>query len=252
MKRNIILILVFALIASCSEDSVTDEFNNANGTVASKLITKITGVYAQDPTENATIFISYDANDRVSSVSDGTEANVLVYDNGNLSTITSPGGTPFNVEELFVSPYDAFEAGQVSEYDNNGNPIEISFLEEVYDFNTDTYSTVEYTAEISYDTEPNPYFYTLQAAGIIEVLDNVELNFSLNQQTPEIVQARALFPLNNIKRIIYKDENNVVILEIVADYVYNDVDHPITATVTATSPSDKEINIFTLAYTYKE
>lgn len=253
-----ILILVLVLITSCSEDSVTDEFNNANnndntnGSVASKLITKITGVSVQYPTENATIFISYDANDRVSSVSDGTEASVLVYNNGNLSTITSTGGTPFNVEELFVSPYDAFETGQVSEYDNNGNPIKLVFIEEEYDYNSGTYTTVEYTAEISYDTEPNPYFYTLQAAGIIEVLDNVELNFSLNPQTPEIVQARALFPLNNIKRIIYKDENSVVIYEIAADYVYNDVDHPITATVTASSPADNEISVYTLAYTYKE
>ena len=251
-----ILILVLVLITSCSEDSVTDEFNDANnndnGTVASKLITKITGTSVQNPTENISIFVSYDANDRVSSVSDGTDASVLVYNNGNLSTITSTGETPFNVEELFVSPYDAFEAGQVSEYDNNGNPIKLTFLEEEYDYNTGTYYTVEYTAEISYDSEPNPYFYTLQAAGIIEVLDDVELNFSLDQQSPEIVQARALFPLNNIKRIIYKDENNIVLLEIAVDYVYNDVDHPITATVTTTLPADNEINVYTLAYTYKE
>ncbi len=265
MKRNIILILVLALLTCCSENSVTEEFNNANGdgsgnnggdnsggNVPSKLITKIIGTSVQDPSENITLFVSYDANDRVSSVSSGDEASVLVYNNGSLSTVTSSGGTPFNVEDLFASPYDAFEIGQVLQYDNNGNPINIAFIEEVYDSNSNSYITVQYTAEIFYDDEPNPYFYTLQAAGVIEVLDGVELNFSLNPTNPEIVQARALFPLNNINRIIYKDENSVVLFEILVDYVYNSVDHPITATVTATDVVENIISVYTLAYTYRE
>lgn len=65
------------LITSCSEDSVTDEFNNANGPVAEKLITKITGVSVQYPSESATIFVNYDGNNRVSSVSDGTQKQMF-------------------------------------------------------------------------------------------------------------------------------------------------------------------------------
>ena len=253
MKKNMLLILVFALLAGCNNDSVTNEFNDANGndlnpngSTLSKLITKISGVSAQDANENKTVIVSYDANDRVSSVSDGESVNVFVYNNGNLSKITGDA-EPFDVEELYGSPFDAFETGQVDEYDNNGNPIRISFPVEDIEL-----GELTFTAEVFYDQAPNPYFYTLKAAGIIDVLDDVSLNFSINPLVTEIVQARMLFPLNNINRIVYKDNDSVVLYEILVDYVYNDVNHPISATVTVTSLADNEITIYILTYTYKQ
>lgn len=253
MKKSMLLILIFALLAGCNNDSVTNEFNDANGndltpngSTLSKLITKISGVSAQDANENKTVIVSYDANDRVSSVSDGESVNVFVYNNGNLSKITGDA-EPFDVEELYGSPFDAFETGEVDEYDNNGNPIRISFPVEDIEL-----GELTFTAEVFYDQAPNPYFYTLKAAGIIDVLDDVSLNFSINPLVTEIVQARMLFPLNNINRIVYKDNDSVVLYEILVDYVYNDVNHPISATVTVTSLADNEITIYILTYTYKQ
>lgn len=268
MIKNVFIILILALLSSCSGDTVTNEFNNANdpgntggngggndggGSSPPEIyISSISGASVTDPSENVTIFVSYDANDRVSSMSDGEGAVTFVYIDGELTNVAGEGDI-FNVEELYGSPYDAFEAGEVLQYDNNGNPTLISFMEEEYDYDTDTYTTVYYTAEIYYDTsKPNPYFYTLQAAGVIDVLDDVQLNFSMNPQSPEIVQARLLFPLNNITRIVYKDEANVVLSQILVDYVYNADNHPITATVTGTIPSDNETGIYTLTYTYRQ
>lgn len=255
MKTKGILLLLIMLLASCSDETLTDEFNDANGNDnennSGVLITKVEVVSIQDPLENQIVFINYDGDDRVSSVSNGGESSVLVYNNGELTNVTNQGET-LNVEELYNSPYDAFETGQVLEYDNNGNPIKVMFFEEEYDENTNTYSQVEYTAEFYYDDEPNPYFYTLDAAGVIDVLDDVQLNFSINPQSPDLVQARMLFPLNNINRIVYKDEFSAVLFEILADYVYNDDNHPSTATVTGTDAVNNETSVYTVAYTYKQ
>ena len=105
----------------------------------------------------------YDANNRVSSITDGTETSLLVYENNQLANVTE-GGETMNVEDLYESPYDAFETGEVINYDNNGNPQNLRFYETEYDWETNSDVTTEYRAEIIYDAKPNPYFYTLQAA----------------------------------------------------------------------------------------
>ncbi len=244
------LLLALTLFTSC-DDSSSDEFNDANGDVAQKLIESITVVSAQDATENETVTINYDANDRVSSVTDGIETSILVYDNNELTNVTGSGET-LNVEELYEAPYDAFETGEVVEYDNNGNPVKIRFFEEEYDYMTDTYDIVEYYAEVFYDNAPNPFFYTLDAAGIIDVLDDVELNFSMDIQSPEIVQARMLLPVNNISKIVYKDTDQIPLYEMDADYVYDEDNYPSTATITGTDLTDGETNVYTAAFVYRQ
>lgn len=137
------------------------------------------------------------------------------------------------------------------QYDNNGNPIEILVLDEEYDYMTFTYVTTEYTAEVIYDNAPNPYFYTLDAGGIIDVLDGVELNFSMNIQVPEIVQARMLLTVNNPKKITYKDSDGTIVYEITADYVYDADNYPTSATVTSESFEDNEITVYSAVYQYR-
>ncbi|WP_452220555.1 hypothetical protein [Lacinutrix salivirga] len=250
VKLITLSLLMVAVFTSC-DDSTSEEFNNNNPNAVEKLITSIAMVSAQDMTENTTITINYNENNRVTSATDGQETSLFVYDNGDLTNITGQGDT-FNIEELYESPYDAFETGEVEEYDANGNPKTIRFFEEEYDFNTNTYTTLEYTAEVSYDSQPNPYFYTLEAAGLIDVMDDVDLNFSMNPSAPEIVQARALFPSKNIKEIIYKDSEGNIEYEIKADYNYNSANYPTSATITGESVQDEEINVYSLTYSYME
>lgn len=248
--------LFLIVLFGCS-DSSSDEFDEANPDAVARYIKTISVVSAQDSDENGTITVNYDANGRVSSITDGTEASLFVYNNGNLSNV-SGGGDNFNIEELYQSPYNAFETGVVNQYDNNGNPTNITFYEMEYNFNTDDYTQVEYTAEVSYDSEPNPYFYTLDAAGVIDVLDQVDLDVTVNTSSPEIIQARALFPLNNISSISYRDQGGNLVYQINADYVYNADHYPTSGTVTAITyeeymgETETYTNIYSTAYTYRD
>ncbi|WP_292948804.1 hypothetical protein [Olleya sp. UBA1516] len=251
LKLQITLLTVLAVFMSCSEDSATDEFNQANQNATVKLITNLSVVSAQDASENQSVTINYNGNNQVSNITDGVETSILVYDNDNLTNVTGEGET-LNVEELYESPYDAFETGEVLQYDSNMNPVSIRFLEEEFDFVANTMSVVEYFAEIEYDATPNPFFYTLEAAGIIDVLDNVDLNFSMDVQAPEIVQARLLLPTNNIKKITYKDEDLTPIYQIVANYVYDAQNYPSTGTVTSTDLEDDSVSVYTTTFTYME
>ncbi|WP_339622796.1 hypothetical protein [uncultured Winogradskyella sp.] len=251
------LFCLLLVLASCN-DSTSDEFDGANPDAIAKYIETVSVISAQDNSENTLITVNYDANDRVSSITDGTESSLFVYSNNELTNVTGDGDN-LNVEELYESPYNAFETGEVTEYDANGNPKIISFIEYEYDFLTDTETEVEYTAEISYDANPNPYFYTLDAAGVIDVLDNVDLILTVNMSSEEAVQARLLFPLNNITGITYRDNNANLVFEINADYVYNDVNYPTSGTVTGTSydedfngEPETETNIYSVAYTYRD
>ena len=251
LKLQITLLTVLAVFMSCSEDSATDEFNAANQNASVKLITNLSVVSAQDASENQSVTINYNGNNQVANITDGVETSFLVYDNNNLTNVTGEGET-LNVEELYQSPYDAFETGEVLQYDSNMNPVSIRFLEEEFDFVANTMSVVEYFAEIEYDATPNPFFYTLEAAGIIDVLDNVDLNFSMDVQAPEIVQARLLLPTNNIKKITYKDEDLTPIYQIVANYVYDAQNYPSTGTVTSTDLEDDSVSVYTTTFTYME
>ncbi|MEL0644241.1 MULTISPECIES: hypothetical protein [unclassified Olleya] len=251
LKLQITLLTVLAVFMSCSEDSATEEFNQANQNASVKLITNLSVVSAQDASENQSVTINYNGNNQVANITDGVETSILVYDNDNLTNVTGEGET-LNVEELYESPYDAFETGEVLQYDSNMNPVSIRFLEEEFDFVANTMSVVEYFAEIEYDATPNPFFYTLEAAGIIDVLDNVDLNFSMDVQAPEIVQARLLLPTNNIKKITYKDEDLTPIYQIVANYVYDAQNYPSTGTVTSTDLEDDSVSVYTTTFTYME
>ncbi len=258
MKNTFLRLAFLALVflSSCS-DSTSDEFNNINPEAVARYIETIAMVSAQDAQENTTITVNYDGNNRVTNVTDGTETGLLVYENDDLSNVSGQGES-FDIEELYQSPYDAFEVGEVLEYDNSGNPVRIKFLEYAYDWETNTEVTLDYTAIVTYDSRPNPYFYTLQAAGVIEVLDGVDLNFGMAPNAAEIVQARMLFPLNNITRIQYNDENGDPVYDVSIDYVYNSDNYPTTATVTGTSyDEDFEGNpttteeFYSLTYTYR-
>ncbi|WP_299128609.1 hypothetical protein [uncultured Winogradskyella sp.] len=259
MKLKFFLLFTMSLLtlASCS-DSASDEFEDSNPDGVARYIETIETVSAQDASENATITVNYDGNGRVSSITDGEESSLFIYSNNQLTNISGQGDN-FNIEELYQSPYDAFETGVVNEYVNN-NPVNITFYEYEYDFMSNTEVEVEYTAEITYDSQPNPYFYTLDAAGLVDVMDNVDLNFSMNPSSPEIIQARALFPVNNISGITYRDEDGTVVYEIEADYVYNSDNYPTSGTVTATYYEEDDYNgetytetsIYSLSYTYRE
>jgi hypothetical protein len=55
MRKLIYLVLTVLIVACSSDDSATDEFNEANGNVQVKLIESISIVSAQDSQDNKNI-----------------------------------------------------------------------------------------------------------------------------------------------------------------------------------------------------
>ncbi|MFK7783173.1 hypothetical protein [Psychroserpens sp.] len=249
-----ILSLAVILFTACTSDSTSEEFDDNNPDAVARLITEIAIVSAQNPIDNTTISVSYDANNRVTSITDGVETNTLVYNNDDsLTNVAGPGET-LNVQDLYDdSPFEAFEYGEVIDYDSNNNPLNIRIYDYEYNFNTGMEETIEYRALITYDDKPNPYFYTLQAAGAIEIMDNVELNFSSEMNAPELIQARLLFPSRNVSGVTITNLAGQVLTEVVANYVYNSDNYPTSGTITETSYENgmvDETNVVSMTYAY--
>ncbi|MEJ1222787.1 hypothetical protein [Sediminicola sp. 1XM1-17] len=242
---TVVVSSMLLILGSCSKESASDEFEQANGKVAEKLVTRMDITSAQDSDDNGALFINYDSKNRVSSFTDGNDSTILVYEDDELSTI-SGGSEPMQTSEFYQMPYDIFQFGEVVEFDSNKNPSVIRLLEE--DYNGNVY---EYKVEISYDPTPNPFFYTLKAAGVIDVLDKVQFNLSMSPQSPDLIQARKLLPLNNIKKIVVTDvERGKITYQLVGDYIYDEDDYPTSASFTAISEDDGT-NIFLKKYEYK-
>ncbi|MDW5288013.1 hypothetical protein [Formosa sp. PL04] len=250
MKKSTIFLPLFlgALLTISCSDSTSDEFEEVNGNVETKLIQSVIFTSGQDSNENRVISLSYNANGTLNTISNGEESSIFVYDDNQLTNVSGDGDI-LNVESFFDSPYDAFEIGQVLEYDDNGNPKIIMFFEDEYDYETGEYWTEEYTAEIKYDNAPNPYYYTLDSAGIISALDKVKLNFSLTQSS-EIIKAKLLFPLNNPAQIIYKNEKGEIVLTLNANYSYDADNYPKSATLTSIDTRYNETSTLSLIYNY--
>lgn len=254
-KTNYLYFLASVAITfiSCSNDSASDDFNNVNGDVKEKLVESVSVRSTEYPEDNMNFTLLYNTNGSLSTIREGDHSTVFVYENDQLANIAGPGDN-LTIEDLYESPYDAFETGEVLEYDENRNPKKILFYQEEYDYAIQDYVMNEYTAEVTYDDTHNPYFYTLEAAGIISVLDRVQLNFSMNPQAPEIVQARMLFPVNNPSQIVYKNEIGQTIHTLIVTYTYDADNYPTSATAVSTSleEDDSEQFTYTSTFEYKE
>ncbi|WP_396632760.1 hypothetical protein [Maribacter sp. R86514] len=244
-------LLVLSSIAvfnfSC-EKSTSEEFEEVNGNVETKLISAIDVASAEDSEDSANILFSYNNDLQLTSIFDGTETTNFTYEDGDLSNVTGNVDNG-NVEELYESPYDAFETGQIEEYDDNGNPSVIKFIEYDYDYMTGEEEVVYYTAEISYDDKPNPFYKTAEAAGMIAVLDQIKLNFAEAPQAEEIVRAKALFPNNNPSQVVYKNEEGEIEYTINMSYTY-DGDYPTAATVSSASADGSDSETYLTTFTY--
>ena len=253
MKKILCLpVLAGFFMVSCDDDSVSSQFNDSNEDAAKKLIEKVEFDSAQVGEQDYVLTVEYDANNRVTSASNGEDTATLVYSNNQLSTVAG-AEEPFNIDELYQSPYDLFEDGDVLEYDQNGNPSVISVFEYSWENINNNWVEVveEYTATLTYDQTPNPYYYTFDAAGLIDVMDRVQLNFDMSGQPSDIIKAKALFPVNNIKSIIYSDEDGQVVGSVEMDYVYDTDNYPTSATFIVKSEGEPNA-IYSAIYTYKQ
>lgn len=229
-----------ATMISCSED---DGFEETNGNVSKRYITKIT-TYGEGEQNISTV--SYDNSGKVISASDGESAKYFTYDqNGNLNKI-SGGGSNLLTDEVLGTIHDAYEIGDVLQNDNNGNPTVIELYE--YDYWGDR---ITHTAHLTYDDKPFTFYYTLDAAGIIKVLNDTRLNFNHNPAaSPEIIMAKLLLPVNNPTGALIKDENNQEVGSINVNYTYGEDKYPTSASVIVIDEAGYVKN-YNVTYEYK-
>lgn len=254
MKKHnnfFLIVSTISILTSCDKESVSDDFEEVNGDVAAKLMESISVSDAEDSSDNTTVTMYYTNDGKLNTISDGSETNVFVYDNDNKLTRITSDGDNLNMEELYESPYDAFDTGEVVEYDDNNNPKKIEFLVEecIDDCWYDEYEVKIYTAELSYDDAHNPFYHTFNAGGIIDVLDNVELNFG-SSQSREIVKVKDLFPMNNLSQIIYKNEEGEPLVSLNINFSYDEENYPTSATITAVDIEESEQSVSSVIFTY--
>jgi myo-inositol-hexaphosphate 3-phosphohydrolase len=86
-QNNFFLILFTISIAiSCSEENVSDVFEEVNGDVAVKLMESISVSDTEDSSDNTTVTMYYTNDGKLNTISDGNQTNVFVYDNDNKLT----------------------------------------------------------------------------------------------------------------------------------------------------------------------
>lgn len=238
LKLLLFLTLGVAIIA-CSED---DGFEEANGNVSKRYITKVTTVGENEQNVSQVI---YDSNGKVISATDGETTKYFTYNqNGDLNKI-SGGGDNLMTDEILGTIHEAYEIGDVLQNDSRGNPTVIELYE--YDYWGDR---ITHTAYLSYDDKPFTFYYTLEAAGIIKVLNDTRLNFNHPTATPDILMAKLLLPVNNPIGVIIKNEDNEEIGSVNVTYVYGEDKYPNSASVIAIDESGYVDN-YSLTYEYK-
>lgn len=233
------LMVVFALglfISSCSSD---DGFEDANGNAAKKYITKIVTNGEGQITIST---VNYDSQGKVTSAASGDDTKFFTYgQDGSLSKI-SGNGDNIMTSEVIGEIQAAYEIGDVLEFDLKGNPTLLELYEEDYQGNQTTR-----TAEIIYDDKPFAFYYTLDAAGIIDILNDVRLQF---YAPPEIMMAKKLLPVNNPIKAIIRDDLNQEVGTISVGFSYDEDNYPITASVVSID-NDGYGESYNLTYEYK-
>lgn len=244
---TVLAALSFMAFTACSDDDSQSTNNGVNDGTPKKYIESVVFTSNDNSENNRNLSVTYDNDGKVTNVSVNEDTAVLSYEGENLTNITG-GGDEIIMSDVMSTVYDGYEVGEVLNYDNDGNPVEIRLFERGWEGAIEA----SYVATVTYDNKPNPYYYTMEAAGVIDILDNVELNFSMTPQAEEIVLAKMLLPVNNPSKVVVRDEETQeVVSEITAIYQYNSNDYPTTVSITEVN-ADNYVYTYNAVYTYKE
>lgn len=240
MKNLFLLLLILTLSTSCSEDNGFDE---ANGHVSKKYLTKATST---GDNQTCIYSVSYNSSGSVNTISNGTNINYFSYNNGDLTNISGQGNT-LVMSEIFSTIYEAYEVGEVLQYDSKGNPVKLKLYRDLLEYGYPQ----TYIANLTYDEKPFMLYYTLEAAGIIKVLNNTRLNFSTVPTAPEIIMAKLLLPVNNPIKAVINRENGQEVGKILVsnNYTTNSDDYPSSALVSTIE--DNYVKNYSVIYEYK-
>ncbi len=231
-KLSLALLSWVFILSSCSKDGDLVQDPTFKSKYLSGVVTTNSGV-------SNTMNMTYTPDGKLSSIIENNGATTFSHNSsGNLTSISSQGDV-LDIQELYNGPQEGYEIGRVLSYNAEGNPSKLEIFE-------DGPGSDVAIADILYDPNPNPYFKTMEAAGIIDVLNNVEVSF--NTSNSNILQARLLLPTNNIKTIIAKDFDGRTVYEMQATYVYDADSYPISANITEIVDGDVTTTQVTYSY----
>lgn len=240
------------LMTGCGS-SASEDFEEINGGFKKKRIKEIVLKEKVASQEEVFVGFSYDSDKKLSKIITqfDNQNSIVNYNNTNgvIQVSQQQFVESFNTEELFKAPYKVYETGEVLEYDSNKNPSKILFRNGRYDSVTESYVIENFIAEMFYDTKPNLYYGTFESAGLIDVLDGVKLDFGVTAQASEIVKARALFPVNNLIKVVYKNADEEVVGSLEINYTYDADGYPVKGVGEA--KGDGEIVSAIIEYSYQ-
>lgn len=243
-------LLVGLLLLSCSKSS-DDESSSVGDRESTELIKSVDlelieyydgGSYS----ENISALFNYDTEGKLldvsSKVSEDSYKKMMSFnysDNGKLSSVDGVFG-PQLVEDIYGLKLNLYEDdATVLEYDENHNPSKVQMfnvrtvLKDVDGVDVEVEVTENLIAEITYDSHPFFLYNTLKSAGILEIMDNLDVFMSAVPD--DVKKLKEFLPYNNIQNIRYERENygeESDIIEISFKYEYNTNGNPMSAVIT--------------------
>ncbi|MDR2222263.1 MAG: hypothetical protein LBE34_05930 [Flavobacteriaceae bacterium] len=238
-KEMFAALLALGLIGvSCSSDDSSS--NNGNGTRPNQHIKYITNVdtfYLEDGVmeQDSKVVMQYSTANRLESMQStelGSEdepnntGNIkFVYGASSKLEKVGEASELKLVSDMLLYKNDAYKMGKVLKYDNRKNPIEILVYNEEKE---------QDILKVTYDEKPFFAFHTLRAAGIIEAIDGVSLNFAAPSTPPQLKLAKELIPTNNPVALQIIDHTGRVLTDLKITYQYDDKNYPKVAVMHAT------------------
>lgn len=249
MKNLILLISISIIFYSCEKNSLDEGFENANPNVKEKLIKQIDLIFDDWQKAEGTIRINYNQENKITSIASEKNTHFFYYNKDGDLILFKDDSEDFLIDDLFKEIGDsavaAYTWGDVLRYDSNGNPEEVELLKGSFDYH---FSGIEeYSiAYISYDPIPNPFYYTLKAGGIIDVLDNIYLNFGYGPK--ELILAKDILPFNFPNQILVKNIHGATEFQYHFDNTIDEDDYLIRSDVLFISKNDATSSILKFMY----
>lgn len=224
-------LLALGLIGvSCSSDDSSS--NNGNGTGPNQHIKYVTNVdtfYLEDGVmeQDSKAVMQYSTANRLESIKtmefgyEGESGNTgdvkFVYGTNSKLEKVGEASELLLVSNLLLYKNDAYKIGKVLKYDSRKNPIEMLVYNEEKE---------QDILKVTYDDKPFFAFHTLRAAGIIEAIDGVSLNFAAPSTPPQLKLAKEIIPTNNPITFQIIDHTGRIVNDVKITYQYDDKNYP--------------------------
>lgn len=238
MKRIVLGVFALSVLSfvGCSSDDNNSSIPKPNEHV--KYLATITGYDVEDISEKLVTTFSYSDKNKLVSLksyevgyeTDSDAVSFTYGQDGRLENV-SDGAEVTLISSILPYKDEAYKIGKVLTYDSNANPSILQVYYEEYNEKTHKNETKQGTITIKYDNKPFFAFHTLRAAGIIQALDGVKLNFNAPTEAPQLKLAKELLPNTNPINVVFTLEDGTEVTSSTITYTYDNEGYPTEFTV---------------------